>query len=778
MTDKTWTATTGNTYTATAAWSGASVPTTNDDVYINIGAASPYTISFNTTSAILDSVQLDDANATFNFNGTTTRTLRVTGTGTLSGSVVLTLGTIAFTATSGAQTVSSNIFTQAGGSVAASTTGVNGIVNAANSATLSGGAFSIGSAGQFNVGGGAGAAGQAKIAGTGAETIIGGSLTANTFTISAGTFTQSAGGVSLTALATFGGGTDTFSGTALFQAGTVDINTALSINGGTVQSETTGGIVIASSTVVTMSTGTLDGTGGTAGGIANSGTITGKGELLGAITGSGLDLASGGTLEIASAQSNGSPTFQIAASSALQFDATASGDTVTYNSTSSGDLALNGDSTTFTDTIAAMNVGSSATVPTDYIDVLGVAGLTITNGGTVASSATTSDNITLSNGATLALTGVVNTTSPWFAKAISDGNGGTEIFLNNIVCYAEGTLIQTDSGEIPVESLAAGDRVVTLQNGEPVPMPIKWMGVRHLDLASHPRRYTAAPVRIRAGAFGHDLPRRDLLVSPAHCIYVDGKLVPANLLINHMTIVQDLHANSVTYYHVELDRHALILAEGLTSESYLDTGNRAYFANAGVAMVLHPEFHVNAGLKTWEQDACAPLAIDAETVAPIWHDLATRAEAMGYVPPSVTTTAEPDLYVEANGRRLRPVAIANGRHSFMIPAGAQNLTLRSRATAPADLLPLSGDWRPLGVAVRGMTLRNGDNMIAIPADHPSLTTGWHTAETANGSLWRWTAGAAVLPLPPLDRAAMLDIDVASMGTYILARSDAEARLAA
>ena len=352
------------------------------------------------------------------------------------------------------------------------------------------------------------------------------------------------------------------------------------------------------------------------------------------------------------------------------------------------------------------------------------------------------------------------------------GATGIEFWM---VCYAAGTRILTPRGEVAVEALTEGDTVTVSRDGVMVAEPIKWMGQRHLDLTKHPQSHTAAPIRIRAGAFGDNLPRRDLLVSPAHAIYVDGKLVPANLLINNMTIVQELATKAVTYYHVELERHGLILAEGLTSESYLDTGNRAFFSNAGLGLTLHPEFHVNAGLKVWEEDACAPLAIDAEAVAPIWRELAERAETLGYVPPRFTTTLNADVYLEANGRRLRPVAVAQGRHTFMLPAGASGIVLRSRSSAPADLDPLTGDWRPLGVAVRSMTLRHGDDHIVIPADHPALTQGWYAAEASNGDLWRWTAGNATIPVQGTAGPAMLDIEIGSTATYILTSSDRDAQ---
>ena len=51
--------------------------------------------------------------------------------------------------------------------------------------------------------------------------------------------------------------------------------------------------------------------------------------------------------------------------------------------------------------------------------------------------------------------------------------------------------------------------------------------------------------------------------------------------MNGSTIRREKGWSSVDYYHVELNEHAILLAEGLPAESYLDTGNRGFFANPG-----------------------------------------------------------------------------------------------------------------------------------------------------------------------------------------------------
>ncbi len=140
-----------------------------------------------------------------------------------------------------------------------------------------------------------------------------------------------------------------------------------------------------------------------------------------------------------------------------------------------------------------------------------------------------------------------------------------------VACFAAGTRILTTLGEMPIEDRRFGDRVATF--GGRISR-ITWLGHRDAEVP---------PVRIRASAFGEARPARDLLLSPDHAVFVSGVLVPVRALINGSTIVQEPVAE-VSYYHIELATHEVILAEGLPCESYLDTGNRAAFTGA----VEHP----------------------------------------------------------------------------------------------------------------------------------------------------------------------------------------------
>jgi hypothetical protein len=166
---------------------------------------------------------------------------------------------------------------------------------------------------------------------------------------------------------------------------------------------------------------------------------------------------------------------------------------------------------------------------------------------------------------------------------------GTSAELN-VVCFVEGTMIMTVAGERAIETLRTGDLVVTASgNGAPL-KPVRWIGRRTVDLASHPRPEQVAPILVMPGALGQGLPCRPLRVSPAHALVVDGVLIPAERLVDGETIFRLPAKGQVTYLHVELDEHDILLAEGTATESYIDLGNRDAFDNGGVVQMLHADF--------------------------------------------------------------------------------------------------------------------------------------------------------------------------------------------
>jgi hypothetical protein len=345
------------------------------------------------------------------------------------------------------------------------------------------------------------------------------------------------------------------------------------------------------------------------------------------------------------------------------------------------------------------------------------------------------------------------------------------------VCFVAGTQIATERGEVAVEDLRGGDQVLTAGPGGPTSRPIRWIGQRRLDLTAHPRPDSLFPIRIRRGAFADNVPHRDLLVSPDHCLFVDGELIPAKLLVNAMTIVQDRSSRGVHYYHIELDCHDVLLAEGAPTESYLNTGNRDFFANTDGPLTLHPELEIDAERLRWQDQLCAPLRLSSAEIEPAWQRLAARAEALGYRHASPAVTLDPDLRLVARGREFRPIAIEGSRYVFVLPGGVSDIRIASRSDVPVAANRRADDWRRLGVAVGQICIRVGDERIDIPADHPALIQGWHPAERDAAGLRRWTDGNAALGLAVPDGVATVEIHLAGTTPYTLDQ-DTAASLAA
>jgi hypothetical protein len=134
-------------------------------------------------------------------------------------------------------------------------------------------------------------------------------------------------------------------------------------------------------------------------------------------------------------------------------------------------------------------------------------------------------------------------------------------------CYCPGTLILTSRGEKPIEQLTIGDRLVTKSGAR---RRIRWIGRR-----SYAGRFAAGqkhilPICIKAGALEDKVPRRDLWISPQHAMYLEGVLIEAKDLVNGASIVQAEQVEKVEYFHIELETHDVIIAEGALSESFLD----------------------------------------------------------------------------------------------------------------------------------------------------------------------------------------------------------------
>ncbi len=305
-------------------------------------------------------------------------------------------------------------------------------------------------------------------------------------------------------------------------------------------------------------------------------------------------------------------------------------------------------------------------------------------------------------------------------------------------CYAAGTRIRTPRGDIPIEAIRPGAQVLTLSG---TPAEVIWTGRRTVAPARHPRPWDVNPVHIAPHAFAPGQPARELVLSPDHAVFVAGRLIPVRHLLNGATIVQ-LPADKVTWHHLELAAHDVILAEGLPGETYLDTGNRGAFEGEAV-MHLHPRFAAEA-MDIWATRACAPLLRDGPDLADVKTALLRRAGEQGW-----RMTADPAAELHVAGRILRSPLVDGALH-FPIPAGAERATLVSRRAVPAEIRPDSDDHRRLGLAVVEMS------------DFAEAQTGWHQAEPG----WRWTDGAATLSLwGAMGGARTLTVRIAALIGY-------------
>lgn len=145
-----------------------------------------------------------------------------------------------------------------------------------------------------------------------------------------------------------------------------------------------------------------------------------------------------------------------------------------------------------------------------------------------------------------------------------------------VICFAAGTRIRTEIGDIAVEDIREGDRIQTRDDG---PGEVLWVGHRHISGARLYAMPELRPVRLRAGALGLDRPDDDLIVSPRHRVLVrshqaralwgeEEVLVAAQDLIDDRRIHVDHALREVTYYHLLLERHQVVWGNGLETESF------------------------------------------------------------------------------------------------------------------------------------------------------------------------------------------------------------------
>jgi hypothetical protein len=204
------------------------------------------------------------------------------------------------------------------------------------------------------------------------------------------------------------------------------------------------------------------------------------------------------------------------------------------------------------------------------------------------------------------------------------------------------------------------------------------------------------------GALSRNVPHADLRVTKGHSFYIDDVLIPVEFLVNHRNVAWDDHAQDVTIYHIELETHDILMANGAPAESYRDDGNRWLFGNKNSGWHLPP------------QEPCAPIMTGGPIVDAIWRRLLDRAGPR----PGLPLTDDPDLHLLVDGVRLDPARHAGATIVFRLPSKRKSVQVVSRAAAPAEL-GLARDPRMLGVALRRMTIGRAKRSLMVEASDGS-----------------------------------------------------------
>ena len=354
-----------------------------------------------------------------------------------------------------------------------------------------------------------------------------------------------------------------------------------------------------------------------------------------------------------------------------------------------------------------------------------------------------------------------------------DGQGNS--FLIYQKCFLAGSMIRTPKGEKAVERLRKGEQVCIHVDGREETREITGVIQRRARVdSSKPEDMAGWSVIIAKDAFGKGLPNKDLSVTPEHCFYFEGKFVPVRMLVNGTSIRYDHSQVEYDYYHVKTEPHSIIWANGVLTESWLDTDEQDIYqpdSSTDGAMRL-----VERQQLSWNEHAAAPLDVSQDFVKPLHTSFADRAKKLGLTKAETSSetladdmTADPAPYIRLDdGRTLRPQRHEAGRYLFALPAHARRVVLGSRTFRPSESVgPHLDDRRELGMLVGQVSVwAGGQEHIITRHLTEKLLEGWDVIEAGPH---RWTKGEAELLLHDAPSSStgqhMLSIEVQAGGPY-------------
>jgi len=183
--------------------------------------------------------------------------------------------------------------------------------------------------------------------------------------------------------------------------------------------------------------------------------------------------------------------------------------------------------------------------------------------------------------------------------AANCGHNGKDVGEGCENCFLKGTTIRTANGDREVEDLSVGDLLPTVFGGL---TPIQWIGRYSLKKSDPTKAWVknVLPVQIARSALGPDVPHADLCVTKAHALLIDGVLVTAGSLINGTTITlyDARELDELEFFHIKLERHNVIYAEGAPCETVMNVDDNA---------INFAEYLRHYGPPTTQEVPCAPL---------------------------------------------------------------------------------------------------------------------------------------------------------------------------
>jgi hypothetical protein len=429
-------------------------------------------------------------------------------------------------------------------------------------------------------------------------------------------------------------------------------------------------------------------------------------------------LASGGTLALdgnVTMSSGGS--IAIAGSAALELLQGAAGGEITFTGS---------DAVLTIENPASESSAVSGMLAGDVIDLVGVAPSMVSD---------TTGTIITEAGGGFALGTAAGQPG---VSIVSDGAGGALITLGGeMACFAQGTRLLTPNGYVPVEASKPGDPIITRLG---VRRAVRWIGRRKMEVDLKGRQ-DMRPVVVLPGALGPLRPAKAVRLSPSHAVFVDGVLVPVMHLVNGATILREKGLGAVTYFHIELDRHDVLMAEGLEVESYLDTGNRG-------------EFQQELGIRGNPVRPCAKLVTNGAKLACIRRRLHETALRAGF-----TLNHEPHLKGIIGETMLTPELRRSGATRVArfllppnVPPDSGRLLLQASCAAPADTDPDSNDRRELALCL---------HQPRAVRQRLLLGDGWYPK--APGDAGIWMSGSGEIFPPPGARALTLRFSAVAQG---------------